>query len=153
MLAIYPVEKKEDMWHANLQSINDIWFAQPARWMVKGMSKKNPDTYLYHFAHQSMDKPDWGSSHAAEITFVFGDRDPKKQTPSYKKLSNAMMTYWTQFAKTSNPNADGLPRWPRYREDTDINILLDAEISTETNYLKKNLDAIDRVYKKIGKYN
>lgn len=153
MLAIYPVEKKEDMWHANLQRINDIWFAQPARWMVKGMSKKNPDSYLYHFAHQSMDKPDWGSAHAAEITFVFGDRNPKKQTPSYKKLSNAMMTYWTQFAKTGNPNTDGLPKWPRYKERTDLNIRLDTDITIESNYLKKNLDTLDRVYKVIGKYN
>jgi len=64
-----------------------------------------------------------------------------------------MMTYWTQFAKTGNPNAQGLPEWPRYRKTSDQNIVLDADISVESNYLKKNLDTLDRVYKTIGKYN
>ena len=77
ILEIYPVTSKDQIKQALNQSINDAWFAQPVRWMTKYMSKKNQDTYLYHFAHQSVDWPDGGSAHAAEITFVFGDRDPK----------------------------------------------------------------------------
>jgi para-nitrobenzyl esterase len=153
ILDIYPVDSKEDIKQAVNQSINDIWFAQPTRWMVRGMSKKNQDSYLYHFAHQSMDWPKGGSAHAAELAFVFGSLDDEKQTPSYKKLSNVMMTYWTQFAKTGNPNAEGLPEWPRYEEEADLNIILDADIRVESNYLKKSLDTIDRIYKEIGKYN
>jgi hypothetical protein len=33
-----------------------------------------------------------------------------------------------------------------------MNIVLDTTIRVESNYLKKNLDALDRVYEKIGKY-
>jgi para-nitrobenzyl esterase len=153
ILAIYNITSKDQVKQAVNQSINDAWFAQPVRWMVRSMSRKNKDTYLYHFAHQSIDWPEGGSSHAAEITFVFGDKGAEKQTPSYKKLSNAMMTYWTQFAKTGNPNAEGFPEWPGYKESTDLNIRLDTDITVESNYLKKNLDTLDRVYKEIGKYN
>jgi para-nitrobenzyl esterase len=64
-----------------------------------------------------------------------------------------MMTYWTQFAKTGNPNTEGLPEWPRYQQSADRNIILDATIRVESNYLKSNLDTLGRVYKKIGKYN
>jgi para-nitrobenzyl esterase len=121
--------------------------------MVRHMSKVNQNTYLYHFAHTSISWPAGGSSHAAELAFVFGSVEPDKQTPSYKYLSNAMMTYWTQFAKTGNPNTEGLPKWPQYRETADENIVLDATIRVESVYLKNNLDTLERAYEIVGKYN
>ncbi len=153
MLEIYPVTSKDQIKQAVNQSINDVWFAQPTRWMVRGMARKNKNSYLYHFAHQSMNWPAGGSAHAAELAFVFGNLNPEKQTPSYRALSHAMMTYWTQFAKTGNPNAEGLPEWPPYQATTDLNIVLDTDIRVESNYLKKSLDTLDRVYKQIGKYD
>ena len=149
----YGVATKEDITKAVNQHINDSWFAQPTRWMVRHMSRVNRNTYLYHFAHTSISWPAGGSSHAAELAFVFGSVEPDKQTPSYKYLSNAMMTYWAQFAKTGNPNTEGLPKWPQYRETADENIVLDATIRIESGYLKNNLDTLERAYEIIGKYN
>ncbi|NOU61767.1 carboxylesterase/lipase family protein [Marinifilum caeruleilacunae] len=152
IMKMYPVDSKSDIKGAVCQTINDIWFAQPTRWMARYMSKKNKNTYLYHFAHPSMRWPAGGSAHAAELVFVFRSLDPQKQTEAYKKLSTAMITYWTQFAKTGNPNSKDLPNWPRYTERSDRNIRLDIEITVESHYLKKNLDELDSIYKKIGKY-
>jgi para-nitrobenzyl esterase len=153
MIDVYNVTSQDDVMRAVNQRVNDDWFAQPTRWMVRHMAKVNPNTYLYHFAHTNVNmSPSWRSAHAAELAFVFGSIKPENQTPSYKYLSNAMMTYWTQFAKTGNPNVGGLPQWPRYQRNADQNILLDAPIRLESHYLKKNLDALDKVYEKIGKY-
>jgi para-nitrobenzyl esterase len=54
--------------------------------------------------------------HSAEIEYVFGTLDWKKikWRPEDYKLSEQMGTYWTNFAKTGNPNGAGLGAWPIY---------------------------------------
>jgi len=60
---------------------------------------------------------DIGARHAGEIEYVFGTLDSVKGvtwTDGDRALSKQMMAYWSNFAKTGDPNASGLPDWPRY---------------------------------------
>ncbi len=34
--------------------------------------------------------------------------------PEDRVLSNQMQAYWTNFARTGDPNGPGLPKWPAY---------------------------------------
>jgi para-nitrobenzyl esterase len=36
-----------------------------------------------------------------------------------RKVSEAMMKMWTNYAKTGNPSLEGLVTWPAYEKDTD----------------------------------
>jgi len=62
-----------------------------------------------------------GAYHSAEIEFVFGMLDSKKLPwrPEDYELSEQMGSYWTNFAKRGNPNAEGLPVWPPFKAGTD----------------------------------
>jgi len=80
-----------------------------------------------------------GACHAMEIDFVFGTEAvslgvyafDEKNRPGRVALSQAMMDYWAQFARTGNPNREqsGLPHWKAWSNGNGApkTILLDAD--------------------------
>jgi para-nitrobenzyl esterase len=70
-----------------------------------------------------------GAYHSAEIAFVFGALASENLPwrPEDKALSDLMSTYWSNFAKTGNPNGTGLPQWPAYTSQANYPVMhLDA---------------------------
>lgn len=67
-----------------------------------------------------------GAFHSAELWYMFGTLGKcwrPMETVDYE-LSECMVNYWTNFAKTGNPNGEGLPEWKPCTEiDAHIQIL------------------------------
>jgi para-nitrobenzyl esterase len=56
---------------------------------------------------------EYGAYHASELQYLF--TLPKSTlAPEQKALSDSMIKYWTSFAKTADPNTQGLPAWPAF---------------------------------------
>jgi para-nitrobenzyl esterase len=73
---------------------------------------------------------DIGANHASEIPYVFGALASNRSiawNPEDLRLSELMQDYWSNFAKTGNPNAQGLPLWPKFTEAGNFQVMhLDA---------------------------
>lgn len=90
-------------------------------------------TYEYEFNH-AIPGQEW-AVHSADLPYVFGyfpqtGNISGNFTDLDTKLADLMETYWTNFAKTGNPNRSGLPNWPQ-QDSTGIYIQFQQDGSVE----------------------
>jgi len=142
VLDLYPYASYPDGGLALSASGTDGIFSCPARNADKSLSKF-VTTYAYEFNDESA-PPDivpgvsfpLGAFHAAELQYLFFVTDDIfPLTADQQLLSNAMISYWTQFAKTLNPNSADQPTWSQYGASTDeFQSLLPPTPMPETNF-------------------
>ena len=79
--------------------------------------------FFYHFdqhAEHPAGSPeaDHGTPHGVDVPYVFQtlDRSKPETTRADLEISDAMSTYWTNFAKHGDPNGPGVPAWPEFTD-------------------------------------
>jgi para-nitrobenzyl esterase len=88
-------------------------------------SKLGKTKAYYYYFDQHPDFPEgsprygYGSPHGQDVGFVFQHLNPNSQnaTSTDQQVSEAIATYWTNFAKYGHPNGNGVPNWPAFSDN------------------------------------
>jgi para-nitrobenzyl esterase len=124
-------------------------------WMWARLASKEEDkkVFIYQFAKappfpKDSDQAGWGATHGSELAYVFGNIDHYNWNWAEDDyhLSNAMVKYWTNFAKYGNPNSERLPHWPEFSVENPKVLYLNSEIKSSPLITEGTLSKIDRVY-------
>lgn len=87
-------------------------------------SKMEKSKVFYYYFDQHPDNPEgspragYGSPHGQDVAYVFKHLDASnpQTTKTDLEISEAMATYWTNFAKHGDPNGEGVPVWPPFSD-------------------------------------
>lgn len=116
-------------------------------WARMQTSHGTGKAYLYYFKRVPPGEPNYGAFHSAEFAYAlhtlkFWDRP---FTEVDFKLEEAMSSYWVNFAKTGNPNGDGLPVWPVFNDSKPEVIELGDEVKAATLPYPDQLNFLNEV--------
>ena len=137
-----------DQWFA------DLLFRCPVTTQAMWHSTLNKATYEYELAHAIPGQEAQGAVHSADLPYVFG-YFPKTGNISGafgdidNKLAELIGTYWTNFAKTGNPNSTALPNWPEFGSgQTYIRFTQTGEVTVLSKLRPQQCDLFREVYKR-----
>ena len=125
--------------------LGDDLFGVHTRFLARHNTEAGQPTWVYQFTRTPPSKRQTlGAHHAAEIPFVFGTHGgilPANDDDI--PLTEAMQTYWTNFAKTGNPNGKGVPDWPQYDPERDVWLELNHKIKPVSGLRARKLDILE----------
>lgn len=145
VLAVFPPDHAGSPQKTFEQVVTVMSFVSPARMLVRMVSRQQPDVYLYHFTRVSplMERLGKGATHGIEIAYVFRHEGRVLGDAKDKALAEKMHRVWIQFARTGNPNATGLPEWPRYDAETDQHLEFGDEVRVASGLYKEGCDLFE----------
>lgn len=149
VLALYPGETKQELKAAGSEYVTDAWFVQPARQLLDGMAQFSSPVFQYQFSRGYPNNPKLGAPHAVELRYVFNTLKNSEEHPESQLLADQVTDYWVQFAKTGDPNREGLPEWPLYTTKNKAYLDLDIEVTSGVDLKKEASDALDRATEKL----
>ncbi len=86
------------------------------------------------------------SYHCAELPFVFDNTDLCDAAtgggPSARALAVKVSEAWTHFARTGDPNHDGLPKWPAFHPEKGATMVFDNTCSVAYDMDREELNAL-----------
>jgi len=155
ILKAYPHATDEEATQSAKDLMRESTFAWPTwAWARLHSLKSGNRAYVYYFDHRIEGIPG-GANHAAEIPYVFnnlGGPGPMNSRPATQTdiaLSELMGAYWINFARTGDPNGEGLPDWPAFIENENMVMYIDGETGPKKHPDLDKIMAFDAYFSKL----
>jgi para-nitrobenzyl esterase len=123
-------------------------------WARLQSEKSKSKVFFYYFDRhpdypQTSDRAGYGSPHAQEVASVFRHLDVANQetTNIDISISEAMSTYWANFAKVGDPNGGTLPKWHPFNETNPTVMYFDQTPHTSSVPSLSSLKVLDAYFK------
>lgn len=126
--------------------LGDYMFNAKTRFYAVQAAKAGQATFLYIFSRvPPSPKQTIGAAHAAEVDFVFDSHMPIFPiTEEDKLLTEAIGRYWTNFAKSGDPNEAGLEEWPRFSAKSQMQMDLGYQLRPTPVLRADKFDILDQ---------
>jgi para-nitrobenzyl esterase len=127
VLELFPAGTDEEA----ARSKSHLWAETAFGWQMWSWARVNAQTshrktFFYYFSSQC------GNGHGAELPYVFQYPFGAPWNDDQRQIGRTIAAYWTNFARTGNPNSDGLPDWPEFNLRTNPVMYIGQTFEAET---------------------
>ncbi len=136
VLAAYPPGTTTEQARASYVAlVSDLQFTAPTRRVADCVSKNQVEPvwrYFFTFRHTVSVLQSFGAYHGMELFYVFNTWENAALgsgplfRPADDSVQQNLLRYWTNFARTGDPNGSGLVSWPEYASPADCYLELKA---------------------------
>jgi para-nitrobenzyl esterase len=162
ILKVYPASTDAEAVDSAADMGGDMFLVYATwKWIDQHAKTGGAPVYRYRFDRKIPIEPgtkvngvaataaDIGARHAGEIEYVFGALDSLPKVPweeADRTLSDQLTTYWSNFARTGDPNGPGLPAWPRYTGQGGPQVMhLDVKSEARPDVLRARYETLDKL--------
>lgn len=157
--AAYDMDGNKEFAEIQTRFNTDKVWAEPARFTANSFVAVGQPAYIFLFSYvpaAMKQRAQYGPGHGTDISFVFDNLGaggfgppPPPPTAEEKEVARMMNAYWVNFAKTGNPNGNGLPEWPAFNPKTNqiLEVQPDGKPVGKTDARKARFDVIEKAIK------
>ena len=153
----YPPTKYQTITEALAAVYGDSSYSCPTYWEVRSLPKQGIPVYSYEFREPnppSVLPLPLGPTHATELSFVLqpsnGRISSDQLNSEQMMLSNKIIAYWVNFARSGNPNGHSQALWKPYNINTDNFFSLSTDNSGLKNFQSFRTDHLCDFWKTIS---
>ena len=154
-LEAFPAGSKDVITKSLFALNRDNLFAwQAYTWARLQTTKGHHPVYVYLFSQTAPGEEQYGAFHSSEIPYALNTLYTWKNnwSDADKKLAGTMSDYWTNFAKTGNPNGASLPAWKAYSPgENKVMVLKDDEQVMQPIEANKEFKFLDQYQESLRK--